>query len=280
MSARKHTLGPFNPKFNVQNIFRRDLEKCLPEDCHKRVNGKLFISLTRARDGKNVIISQYNSKKELIDALLATIFIPIFSGFVPPKLRGVRYLDGGFSDNLPMLDENTITVSPFCGESDICPRDDTYQLFHINVNNTSIQVSKQNMYRCLRILYPPHPEALANICKQGFDDALRFLHKNDLINCTSCLAIQITFITSNTSNCSDCKILAKSALSSDMPLMVKNKFRDAIETANKGLINRIFRRRSVQILCLLTLPYTLPIDILYAIIIKYDFKLKIFLKNY
>lgn len=40
-------------------------------------------------------------------------------------------MDGGFSDNLPTLDENTITVSPFCGESDICPRDLSSQLFHV-----------------------------------------------------------------------------------------------------------------------------------------------------
>lgn len=43
-------------------------------------------------------------------------------------------MDGGFSDNLPVLDENTITVSPFCGESDICPRDLSSQLFHVCIN--------------------------------------------------------------------------------------------------------------------------------------------------
>ena len=40
-------------------------------------------------------------------------------------------MDGGFSDNLPNLDENTVTVSPFCGESDIFPRDVSSQLFHV-----------------------------------------------------------------------------------------------------------------------------------------------------
>lgn len=37
---------------------------------------------------------------------------------------------------------------------------------------------------------------LSNMCKQGFDDALRFLHRNNLINCTRCLAVQSTFIVS------------------------------------------------------------------------------------
>ena len=33
------------------------------------------------------------------------------------------FLDGGFSDNLPMLDTNTVTVSAFSGCADICPLD-------------------------------------------------------------------------------------------------------------------------------------------------------------
>ena len=33
--------------------------------------------------------------------------------------------DGGFSDNLPLLDCETVTVSPFSGCADICPLDST-----------------------------------------------------------------------------------------------------------------------------------------------------------
>lgn len=36
------------------------------------------------------------------------------------------------------------------------------------------------------------------MCKQGFDDALRFLHRNNLLNCTRCLAVQSTFVVSET----------------------------------------------------------------------------------
>ena len=78
-----------------------------------------------------MIVSQFTGKDDLLQALLASAFVPIFSGFIPPKFHGERYMDGGFSDNLPTLDENTITVSPFCGESDICPRDFSSQLFHV-----------------------------------------------------------------------------------------------------------------------------------------------------
>lgn len=134
--ARSHSLGPFSPSFNIQTCLLEGLRKFLPPDAHERVNGRLHVSLTRASDGKNIIVSQFDSLEDLLQALLCACFIPGFSGLMPPKFQGVRYMDGAFSDNLPVLDENTITVSPFCGESDICPRDQSAQLFHVRVNHT------------------------------------------------------------------------------------------------------------------------------------------------
>ncbi|XP_053995902.1 1-acylglycerol-3-phosphate O-acyltransferase Pnpla3 isoform X1 [Hylaeus anthracinus] len=270
--ARQRTLGPFSPSFNVQKILLESLQKFLPNDAHIRVSGKLHISLTRVYDGKNVIVSQFSSKEDLLQALLASAFIPLFSGLLPPRFRGIRYMDGGFSDNLPTLDENTITVSPFCGESDICPRDESSQLFHVNVANTSIELSRQNIYRFARILFPPNPEILSSICKQGFDDALRFLHRNNLLNCTRCLAVQSTFVVSETLDdnmeydpeCLECKTHRQEALVSKLPETVMTIFQDAIDSANKGLINWFFKHRSVKLLSLLSLPYTIPADVVYA----------------
>lgn len=131
--ARSHSLGPFSPSFNIQTCLLEGMSRHLPEDAHLRVNGKLHISLTRVYDGKSVIVSQFNSREDLMDALMCACFIPVFSGLLPPKFHGVRYMDGAFVDNLPTLDENTVTVSPFCGESDICPRDDTAQIFHVSM---------------------------------------------------------------------------------------------------------------------------------------------------
>ncbi|XP_012146689.1 brummer isoform X2 [Megachile rotundata] len=274
--ARQRTLGPFSPSFNVQEILLESLQKFLPNDAHIRVSGKLHISLTRVYDGKNVIVSQFSSREDLLQALLASAFIPIFSGLLPPRFHGVRYMDGGFSDNLPTLDENTITVSPFCGESDICPRDVSSQLFHVNFANTSIELSKQNIYRFARILFPPNPEILSNMCKQGFDDALRFLHRNNLLNCTRCLAVQSTFVVSETLDdnidydpeCLECKMHRQEALVSNLPETVMTIFQDAIDSANKGLINWLFKHKSVKLLSLLSLPYTLPVDVVYATFTK------------
>lgn len=275
--ARQRTLGPFSPSFNVQDILLSSLQKFLPDDAHLRVNGKLHISLTRVYDGKNVIVSQFSSKEDLMQALLCTSFVPLFSGLLPPRFHGIRYMDGGFSDNLPTLDENTITVSPFCGESDICPRDVSSQLFHVNLANTSIELSKQNICRFTKILFPPKTEILSSMCKQGFDDALRFLHRNNLLNCTRCLAVQSTYIVQETIDdsmeydpeCVECKMHRQEALVANMPETVMKIFQDAIDSANKGLINWLFKHRSMKLLSLLSLPCTLPADVMYATITKF-----------
>ncbi|RLU18498.1 hypothetical protein DMN91_008855 [Ooceraea biroi] len=267
--ARQHVLGPFSPSFNIQDILVESLRKFLPEDAHLLVNGRLHISLTRVYDGKNVIVSQFNSKEDLIQALLCTTFVPFFSGLLPPRFHGVRYMDGGFSDNLPTLDENTITVSPFCGENDICPRDVSFQLFHVNIANTSIELSKQNIYRFTRILFPPKTEVLSNLCKQGFDDTLRFLHRNNMLNCTRCLSVQSTFVVQETIDesmeydpeCVECKQHREEALVANLPETVVTIFQDAIDSANKGLINWVFKHRSLKLLSLLSLPCTLPVDL-------------------
>ncbi|KPJ01037.1 Patatin-like phospholipase domain-containing protein 2 [Papilio xuthus] len=275
--ARAGSLGPFSPSFNIQNVLLASMQRHLPPDVHKLVSGRLHISLTRVYDGKNVIVSEFPTREDLLQALLASCFVPVFSGMLPPRFHGVRYMDGGFSDNLPVLDENTVTVSPFCGESDICPRDLSSQLFHVNLANTSIELSKQNINRFARILFPPKPEVLSNMCKQGFDDALRFLHRNNLISCTRCLAVQTTFQLQDVLDdsheydpeCEECKTHRQDALVDDLPDTVMTIFQNAIESANSGLASWLLRRRGMRCISLITLPYRVPVDILYATFTNY-----------
>ncbi|KAI5732555.1 hypothetical protein M8J76_001666 [Diaphorina citri] len=279
--ARRRVIGPFSPSFSVQECLREGLEKALPLDAHLKVNGKLHVSLTRIYDGKNVIVSHFNSREDLIQALLASAFVPFFSGFIPPKFHGVRYMDGGVSDNLPVLDENTITVSPFCGESDICPRDLSPQLFHMNFANTSVELSSQNFFRIMRILFPPDPEILSQMCQQGFDDALRFLSKNNLINCTKCVAVQSKLIVVQKENyqhpdedefdpeCKECIRHREEALVANLPPTVKAIFQDAIDSANKGFVNWVFKHRTMRLVSIVSLPYLITVDFIYAVFNKF-----------
>ena len=89
-----------------------------------------------------------------------------------------RYVDGGLSNNIPILNEHTLTVSPFAGESDICPTDNSANDLHMFLVNTSIQFTMRNFCRMAHVFFPVPPEELTQMCRQGFDDTLKFLQKN------------------------------------------------------------------------------------------------------
>ncbi|XP_058502049.1 patatin-like phospholipase domain-containing protein 2 [Solea solea] len=184
--ARRHTLGVFHPTFSLLRRVRVFLLEKLPEDAHLRASGKLCVSLTRMSDGKNVLVSEFDSREELIQVLMCSCFFPLYCGFIPPSYRGVHYMDGALSNNMPLLENrNTITVAPFSGESDICPKEGTLNFCEVHYGNVSIQVNTGNVHRICTSFLPPRPEKLAEIFHNGYKDALRFLREKDLLG-TQC----------------------------------------------------------------------------------------------
>ena len=198
IEARAHTLGPFHPSFDIQAMVREALERGLPDDAYKKADGRLHVSLTRVDDGKNVIISSFDSNEDLIQVLLCSCFIPFWSGLRLPKYRGICYMDGGFSNNQLELDNKTISVAPFAGEADICPEDDVLNLFQISLSNTSFSLTPDNLYRLSHALLPPEPEVLSELCKQGFADGIKYLQRKNLISCTNCIEIRSSLLVTET----------------------------------------------------------------------------------
>lgn len=66
VKARSQTLGPLSPRFDLNTLLKERLENALPQDAHIRCSGRLFISVTRWTDKKNVLLSQFNTREELI----------------------------------------------------------------------------------------------------------------------------------------------------------------------------------------------------------------------
>ncbi|XP_058502455.1 patatin-like phospholipase domain-containing protein 2 [Solea solea] len=274
--ARKRFLGPMHPSFNLVKIVRHMLRRTLPADCHQRASGRLGISLTRVADGENVLVSHYNNKEELVQACVCSAYIPVYCGFIPPTLQGVRYVDGGISDNLPQYElKNTITVSPFCGESDICPRDTSTNIHELRFTNTSIQFTLSNLYRISRALFPPDPMVMKSMCKQGYKDALHFLKKNGLVNFNGPLRDR-ALLGSREEN--DLKEEKEADDTSDKEedetsssSSVEDHFFDRLPpTLHKALVEACMERRSlmeslsnllpVRMASAMMLPYTLPLE--------------------
>lgn len=291
--ARKRNLGPLHPSFNLVKILKKGLYRNLPENAHELASGKLCISLTRVSDGENVLVSEFNSKEELIQALICSAFVPIYCGLIPPSFRGVRYVDGGISNNLPEYDlKNTITVSPFSGESDICPRDSNSTNFHeLRVTNTSIQFSLGNLYRLTRALFPPEPTVLGEMCQQGYNDALRFLKDNNLLSLPSPAAdLRLAFPKatplSHHLTCDCCvkskreeEDLKRKVLEGPTPWSLDKRIMERLPPSlcyvlqeacreKNGLYHQISSLLPMRVASYMVMPYTLPVESVVSVALR------------
>jgi patatin-like phospholipase domain-containing protein 2 len=53
-----------------------------------------------------------------------------------------------------------------------------------------------------------------------------------------------------------------------LPETVSLTLQSAITEANQGLMNWIFRHRGMRLLSILSLPYVIPVDVIYATFLK------------
>ncbi|CAH8510482.1 Patatin-like phospholipase domain-containing protein 2 [Schistosoma haematobium] len=196
-NTRRFTLGPFDPRYKISEYLKDGLSQLLPPDAHVLCSDRLSISLTCFTTRKNIIVRKYKNRDEVIQALLCSAYIPIFSGFVPLTFRGQLVVDGGLSNNLLSINQQTIKVSPFAGDSDICPLESKWGpqyhraqpqkyedvLGSISLLNLSMSFNLTNIKRLVGMVWPMSPDQLVNLANQGYDDALRFLITRGFIAC-------------------------------------------------------------------------------------------------
>ena len=66
IKVRRYFLGALNPSFNLMQHLDDGLQRFLPQDAHKRANGKLYVSVSRFPQCENSIVSQFASRDDLI----------------------------------------------------------------------------------------------------------------------------------------------------------------------------------------------------------------------
>ncbi|KAG2467767.1 PLPL2 protein, partial [Polypterus senegalus] len=131
---RQHLLGPLNPSFSLFRVLEISLRRNLPENAHQLASGRLFISVTRLDNRENRLLSKFSTKEELVQ----------------------WYIDGGLTNMLPVeAKEETITVSPFSGEIDICPQDDPETVNVMQICGFNFYLNMRNFIRMSDALFPP-----------------------------------------------------------------------------------------------------------------------------
>ena len=139
----EHVLTTLTPSFNLSKVMREGMEEMLPDNIHLLVRDRLHISMTKVWDRSNLAVNSFNSRAELLDALQASSFVPFMCGWLPPRFKGSLVLDGFYTDNLPVFDSNTISVSPFAGDASICPKDDrVFSFLKIKMPHGDLLIAK------------------------------------------------------------------------------------------------------------------------------------------
>ncbi|KAK0403788.1 hypothetical protein QR680_017122 [Steinernema hermaphroditum] len=152
---------------------------------------KLHVSLTNQSTRENVLISSFETREYLLNCLMASCFIPLYSSGITanaPEIDGVAYIDGGFSENLHVFsDMPTISVSPFSGSARIAPNDHSplgsklFGEWRMRLGNQYLKVNMQNIVRGAQALFPPSREVLTGYYDMGFRDAMKFLLDEGLL---------------------------------------------------------------------------------------------------
>ncbi|KAK9811101.1 hypothetical protein WJX73_002918 [Symbiochloris irregularis] len=85
-------------------VLKDCLEELLPEDCHERLRGKAFISVTRAFPvARNELLSEFKNKDDVIEALMTSCHIPLwFDNSLMTRFRGALHYDGGLTNFIPL----------------------------------------------------------------------------------------------------------------------------------------------------------------------------------
>lgn len=92
--VEKLSLGIFHPAYMPAQHIREQMEATLPGNIHILASQRLGVSLTHWTSGQNVIVTDFASRKELIQVGRCWAPGPRWGASSPPRVRG-SHLWGG-----------------------------------------------------------------------------------------------------------------------------------------------------------------------------------------
>lgn len=155
--------------FRLGAVLRRIMEKYLPEDAHTKVNGRIRIAVTQLfRQPRGLIVDQFESREDLINALHTSCFIP---GYFAPKpvtvFRDRACIDGGFTLFMPpTAAEQTIRICAFFASA--------YNIKGVQISpDCNPSESRLTNQQLLSLAFSPgEDQDLDQMFQSGYDDAL------------------------------------------------------------------------------------------------------------
>lgn len=109
--------GPFG---RISGVVEMVMKKLVPADEERLSENNLQISLTRLSTLENVRKSRFESKKEVLETVLASMANP----FTSSSVGATRYISGDYSKSSKVFDKYTFTVSGKANSANICPSEE------------------------------------------------------------------------------------------------------------------------------------------------------------
>lgn len=201
----------FHQDFAIRCHALTGLKEMLHEQAHIRANlANTHIGVTACKTGESIMLSNFESRSELIDAIVASCRFPrsfhpldvLWDRIKYPEdegkyIRGVSYIDGGLSNLCPVpgfteQDVKTLRVSPFSGPPNdllLCPAKPLvvrYSLPNFGLGQWSVRglpvhlcLSNVQMFQT-GMGAPPH--VLERLYDSGRSDAENYLKQNPVLD--------------------------------------------------------------------------------------------------
>ncbi|KAF4145382.1 Patatin-like phospholipase [Phytophthora infestans] len=83
-------------------MVKRNMLKVLPSDAYKHADKNLYFSVTEVPALRNHLLTTWTSNEEMVDCMLCSAHVPLYTTSLAASYRGKRFVDGGLTNNNPV----------------------------------------------------------------------------------------------------------------------------------------------------------------------------------
>ena len=157
----------YGTRGRLRSVLTQVAKELLPEDAHIHCTGRAFISITRLYPLRNELISEFDTRDDLLLALLTSCHVPVwFDNSILTRYRQGLCMDGGLTNLIPTPPvPRVIRVSCF-------PMKGWGEAYRVKIAPDCFRPSKYTMQELLTMaLNPPDEERLLELFEMGRRDA-------------------------------------------------------------------------------------------------------------
>lgn len=171
-------------------MVREQLEAVLPPDAHTRCSGTTHIGISKVKaygSLRSKRVSHFSSRQDLIEALLASTYIPLLSdGKLMTRFRGRRVVDGSVTDLMPVppqpLHVVKISCLPLANIERMVMRNKELALRHISVSASAFRDWPHSRMETLRFIFRPGPDDFLDfLLEAGSQDVVTWAQAGGLL---------------------------------------------------------------------------------------------------